>query len=46
LSVAAATTWLEVAGRPFLFFVNSETGHGNVIHHRYDGHYGRIEPTS
>jgi hypothetical protein len=27
-----------------LFFVNSETGRGNLIYHRYDGHYGFIEP--
>ena len=25
-----------------LFSVNSETGHGNLIYHRYDGHYGLV----
>ncbi len=46
LSVAEATSRLEAAGQPFLFFVNSETGRGNLIYHRYDGHYGLIEPAS
>lgn len=46
LSVAGATTRLDVAGQPFLFFVNSETGRGNLIYHRYDGHYGLVEPAS
>jgi hypothetical protein len=44
LSVPEASTRLEAAGQPFLFFVNSETGRGNLIYHRYDGHYGLIEP--
>lgn len=44
LSVAAATERLEASGQPFLFFVNTETGRGNIIYHRYDGHYGLIEP--
>ena len=26
------------------FIVNSQTGRGNLIYHRYDGHYGLIEP--
>jgi hypothetical protein len=45
LSVAEATTRLEAAGQPFLFFVNASTGRGNLIYHRYDGHFGLIEPT-
>ena len=28
----------------FLFFVNAESGRGNVIYMRYDGDYGLIEP--
>jgi hypothetical protein len=27
-----------------LFFVNAATGRGNVIYHRYNGHYGLITP--
>lgn len=44
LSVTEATARLEAAGQPFVFFVNPETGRGNLIYHRYDGHYGLIEP--
>lgn len=46
LSVAGATNRLETAGQPFVFFVNSQNGRGNLIYHRYDGHYGLIEPAS
>ncbi len=44
LSVAGAISRLEAAGQSFLFFVNAETGRGNLIYHRYDGHYGLIGP--
>ena len=44
LSMAEAIARLEAAGQPFLFFVNAETGRGNLIYHRYDGHYGLIGP--
>jgi len=44
LTLAAATTRLEALGQPFLFFVNSETGRGNLIYHRYHGNYGVITP--
>ena len=46
LPVTEAATRLEAAGQPFLFFVNTETGRGNLIYHRYDGHYGLIAPAS
>ena len=26
------------------FFVNSQTNRGNLIYHRYNGHYGLITP--
>jgi hypothetical protein len=42
--MAGAIARLEAAGQPFLFFVNAETGRGNLIYHRYDGHYGLIGP--
>jgi ribosome-associated translation inhibitor RaiA len=44
LPVSEATARLEAMGRPFLFFVNSGTRRGNLVYHRYDGHYGLIEP--
>jgi hypothetical protein len=44
LSAAEAIARLEAAGQPFLFFVNTETGRGNLIYHRLDGHYGLICP--
>ena len=44
LPIAGAIARLEAAGQPFLFFVNAETSRGNVIYHRYDGHYGLIAP--
>jgi ribosome-associated translation inhibitor RaiA len=44
LSVTEATARLEALGQPFLFFVDSQTGRGNLIYHRYNGHYGLITP--
>jgi ribosome-associated translation inhibitor RaiA len=44
LLVAEATARLEATSQPFSFFINAETGRGNLIYHRYDGHYGLIEP--
>jgi hypothetical protein len=44
LSLTEAAARLDASGQPFLFFVNAETGRGNVIYHRYDGHYGLIGP--
>ena len=46
LAPADATARLEALGQTFLFFVNSETGRGNLIYHRYNGHYGLITPAS
>jgi hypothetical protein len=44
LTVTEAEDRLEAFRQPFLFFFNSQTGRGNLIYHRYDGHYGLIEP--
>jgi ribosome-associated translation inhibitor RaiA len=44
LDVAVAE--MDELGHRFMYFVNSETGRGNVIYLRYDGHYGLIEPAS
>ncbi len=35
---------LELTGYPFVFYADSATGRGNVLFHRYDGHYGLITP--
>jgi hypothetical protein len=45
LTVTEAEDRLEALRQPFLFFLNSQTSRGNLIYHRYDGHYGLIEPT-
>ncbi|MER7706395.1 HPF/RaiA family ribosome-associated protein [Kitasatospora sp. NPDC097605] len=44
LTVADAVARLDLGGLPFVFFTNAETGRGNVLYHRYDGHYGVITP--
>ena len=33
---------LNADGEQHLFFANPATGRGNVVYHRYDGHYGLI----
>jgi ribosome-associated translation inhibitor RaiA len=44
LEVAEAVARLDLGGRPFVFFTDASTGRGNVLYHRYDGHYGLITP--
>ncbi len=44
LALDEAIEWLDVAGEPFVFFRNLETGRANVAYRRYDGHYGLIVP--
>lgn len=44
LSEKEATQRLDASGEPFVFYADAETGRGNVIYRRYDGHYGRIVP--
>lgn len=46
LTVAEAKQRLDLTGWPFVFFADARTGRGNVIYHRYDGHYGLITPAS
>jgi len=46
LSLSETAASLEASGQPFLFFVDAETGRGNVLYHRYDGHYGLIVPSA
>ena len=37
---------LEADGEPFVFYLDSESGEGRVLYHRYDGHYGLITLTT
>jgi ribosomal subunit interface protein len=46
LSLAKAEELLDSTGMPFVFFAATETGRGNVLYHRYDGHYGLITPVT
>ncbi|MCX4092449.1 sigma 54 modulation/S30EA ribosomal C-terminal domain-containing protein [Nocardia sp. alder85J] len=42
LSEAAAIARLELSGRPFVFFIDPDSGRGRLLYHRYDGHYGLL----
>jgi ribosome-associated translation inhibitor RaiA len=42
---AEARARLEAGGEPFVFYLDSGTGEGSVLYHRYDGHYGLITLT-
>lgn len=42
LSEAEAATRLDLAGEPFVFYLDRQTGRGRVLYLRYDGHYGLI----
>jgi len=42
LTEAQARSRLDVAGEPFVFYVDAESGQGRVLYLRYDGHYGSI----
>ena len=33
---------LELSGEPFVFYLDPDTGRGQVLYLRYDGHYGLI----
>jgi hypothetical protein len=45
-SLSETPALLEASGQPFLFFVDAKTSRGNVLYHRYDGHYGLIVPSA
>jgi ribosome-associated translation inhibitor RaiA len=42
--VGDAVERMNVSGERFVFFVDAQTGRGNLLYHRYDGHYGLIAP--
>lgn len=44
LSIDQAEERLDVSQERFVFFVSADTGRGNVLYRRYDGHYGLIVP--
>lgn len=44
LTLAEAREWLGVAGEPYVFYADAESGRGTVLYLRYDGHYGLITP--
>lgn len=45
LTLAEAKEHLEASGDRHVFFVSTETGRGNVLYRRFDGHYGLVTPT-
>jgi ribosomal subunit interface protein len=44
LTIDEAVERLDAGGERFVFFVNADLERGNVVYHRYDGHYGVITP--
>jgi ribosomal subunit interface protein len=44
LSHEEAAARLTATGEPFVFYADAESGSGQVVYRRYDGHYGRIVP--
>jgi ribosome-associated translation inhibitor RaiA len=44
LTLAEAISRLGWLGQPFVFFLNPDTGRASLLYHRYDGHYGLVDP--
>ena len=44
LDTAEAVERLRLTGLPFLFYLDGDHARGYVLYHRYDGHYGLIDP--
>ena len=44
LNTEEAVDRLRYTGLPFLFYLDGDHGRGCVLYHRYDGHYGLIDP--
>lgn len=44
IDLETALAEMDALDHRFLFFVNADTGRGNVLYLRYDGHYGLLEP--
>ena len=43
ITLDVAISEMNVLSHRFMFFANADSGRGNVIYMRYDGHYGLIE---
>jgi ribosome-associated translation inhibitor RaiA len=41
-TISEAKERLDITDEPFVFFLSKETGRGNVLYRRRDGHYGLI----
>jgi hypothetical protein len=46
LIAADAITRLESLGDQFTFYLDADSRRGNVVYHRYDGHYGLVKAVS
>jgi hypothetical protein len=44
LDTAEAVERLRYTGLEFLFYLDGDHGRGCVLYHRYDGHYGLVDP--
>ena len=44
MALKQAVERLDAGGEPFVFFLDDESGRGNVLYRRFDGHYGLIAP--
>ncbi len=42
MSEQEARAHLDLAGQPYVFYLDRDTGRGRVLYVRYDGHYGLI----
>lgn len=42
LTVDEAVERLDAGGERYVFFIDADSSRGNVVYHRYDGHYGLI----
>lgn len=45
LAAADAILRLEALGEQFMFYLDEDSGRGNVVYHRYDGDYGLATPS-
>lgn len=45
LTAAEAITRLESLGDQFTFYLDADSRRGNVVYHRYDGHFGLVTPS-
>lgn len=46
ITLEAAISEMDAVSHRFMFFIDAQTGRGNVIYIRYDGNYGLIEPAA